>query len=172
MTEVAAGAPGQEPAVEVDAAEAPEKVDRVWVAMAWLVGLDFLLGLGAIITVPFGRPSGWLPVKGREVYLPHAVVGAVLVAGAVYLVARHGGSAHRITRLAARWGIAGIVVGAVGGLLVTSHPLRLLGMGLMLVGGLVAVIGYCMPSLEAHDRKERAAMRARFEAEAVDGPFG
>lgn len=172
MTEVAAGAAGQEPAVEEETTQAPEKVGRAWVAMAWLVCLDFLFGIGAIVMVPFGRPSGWLPVKGRAVYLPHAVAGALLVVGAVYLLARYGRSPHRISRLAARWGIAGIALGAIGGLLVVSHPLRLVGMGLMLVGGLISAIGYCMPSLEAHDRKERAAMQARFEAEGLEGPLG
>ena len=71
-----------------------------------------------------------------------------------------------------RLGIAGIAVGVVGGLLAVVHPLRLAGMGLMLVGGLAAAIGYFMPSLEAHDRKERAALQERLDAEAADGPYG
>lgn len=148
------------------------KVDRIWIVMAVLVCVDFLLGIGAIVTVPFGRATEWLPVKGRALYLLHGAVGALLGIGAVYLLARFGSSTQRIARLAARWGIAGIAVGVVGGLLAVSHPLRLVGMGLMLIGGLVAAIGYCMPSLEASDRKERAALQARFEEEAAEEPFG
>ncbi len=170
MTEVTSGATaGQGPAVE---GELPAGARRIWVAMGVLVSLDFLLGIGAIAEVPFGRATEWLPAKGRGLYVPHAIVGAALGLGAVYLLARYGRSTHRIARLAARWGIAGIAVGVVGGLLAVVHPLRLAGMGLMLVGGLAAAIGYFMPSLEAHDRKERAALQERLDAEAADGPYG
>jgi hypothetical protein len=139
-----------------------QRVDRVFVAMAWLVGIDFLLGIGAIVSVPFGRASGWLPAKGKAMYVPHAVVGALLVVGALYLLGRYGASAKRICRLGARTGIAGIALGIVGGLLSVDHPLRLAGMGLMLVGGIVGSIGYAMPSLAAHDEKERARLAAKF----------
>lgn len=172
MTEADAGVLGQGPPPGESEEAAPAKVDRIWVVMAVLVCVDFLLGIGAIVAVPFGRATEWLPVKGRGLYVVHAIVGALLGIGAVFLLARFGTSAQRITRLAARWGIAGIVLGVAGGLLAVSHPLRLVGMGLMLVGGLVAVVGYCMPSLEAHDRKERAALQARLDQGAVQEPLG
>lgn len=170
MTEASTGAvAGPGPAGED---ELPAGARRIWVAMGVLVCLDFLLGIGAIAEVPYSRVTGWLPAKGRGLYVPHAVIGAALALGAVYLVTRYRRSTHRIARLAAKWGIAGIGVGVVGGLLAVVHPLRLAGMGLMLVGGLAAAIGYFMPSLEAHDRKERAALQERLDAEAADGPFG
>ena len=149
-----------------DAAEG-EPVGALWTVMAALVGLDFLLGVAAIVSVPFGRASVWLPVKGRAVYAAHGVVGAALGVGALVLLARFGSSAHRISRLGAKTGVAGIVVGLAGGLLAVDHPVRLVGMALMLLGSLVAGIGYLMPGLEAHDRKERAELEARYPE---DGP--
>ena len=142
-------------------------VSPLWTVMAALVGLDFLLGVAAIVSVPFGRASVWLPVKGRAVYVAHGVIGAALGAGALVLLARYGSSAHRISRLGARTGVAGILVGLAGGLLAVDHPARLAGMALMLLGSLVAGIGYLMPGLEAHDRKERAELEARYPE---DGP--
>lgn len=150
--------------------EAPAPVDRVFVVMAALVAVDFVLGIGAIVSVPFGRASGWLPVKGRAMYVPHAVIGVLLVLGAVYLLARYGSSAARIPRLAAKTGIAGIVIGVAGGLVAVDHPIRIIGMALMLLGGLVAGIGYAMPSLAAHDEKERARLAAEYPEEA-NGPI-
>lgn len=150
--------------------DAPERVDPVFTAMAWLVGLDFLLGIGSIIAVPYGRPSAWLPVKGRALYVPHAVLGALLAVGALYLIARYRSATERIPRLAAKTGIAGIIVGVIGGFLAVDHPLRLIGMALMLIGGLVASIGYATPSLSAHDKKERARLAAEY-AEDQGGPF-
>lgn len=129
--------------------------------MAALVGVDFVLGVAALVFVPFGRGSGLVPVKGRSVYLAHSAVGIALGVGALWLVLRHGTSGQRITRLAARLGLAGVIVGALGGLLAVEHGLRLGGMGLMLVGALMAGLGYLMPSLEAHDEKERAQLQGR-----------
>lgn len=149
---------------------APEHVDKVFVAMAWLVGLDFLLGIGAIVSVPYGRPSGWLPVKGRAIYLPHAVLGAILALGALYLFARYRASAERIPRLAAKLGIVGIVIGVAGGFVALDHSLRLVGMALMLIGGLVAAVGYASPSLSAHDKKERARLAAQYSEDGA-GPY-
>lgn len=147
---------------QVDGVSEGGPVSPLWVVMATLVGLDFVLGVAAIVAVPFGRASVWLPVKGRGVYAAHAVVGALLGAGALVLLSRYGSSAHRISRLAAKTGIAGILVGLAGGFLAVDHPLRLAGMALMLLGSLVAGIGYLMPSLEAHDRRERAELDARY----------
>lgn len=158
MAQEEQGAGGERPGEEAPA----EPVSPLWVGMAALVGLDFVLGVGAIVAVPFGRASVWLPVKGRGVYLAHAVVGAVLGAGALFLLARYGSATHRITRLAAKTGVAGILVGVAGGLVAVDHPLRLVGMALMLLGSLAAGIGYLMPSLEAHDRKERAELEAGY----------
>jgi len=145
--------------------EAGEKVSPIWAAMASLVGIDFLLGIGAIVAVPYGRASAWLPTKGEGVYLAHGVIGAILGVGALYLVVRFGSAPERMARLAARTGIIGIAVGVVGGILTVYHPLRLVGMALMLLGSMAAGIGYLMPSLEAHDQKERAELARRYEEE-------
>jgi hypothetical protein len=42
-----------------------------------------------------------------------------------------------------------VVLGAVGGALCVSHPLRLLGMALMFVGVAVAFFGYLIPMIDA-----------------------
>lgn len=167
------GGDADDVATKAAAGEAEEepKVEPIWAVMAGIVCVEFALGIAALLAVPYGRATAWVPAKGRAVYLPHAVLGALLGAGALYLLARYGSSPQRIRRLAAKAGIAGIVLGAAGGFLAVDHSLRLAGMALMLLGGLVAAIGYAMPSLEAHDRRERAALAARFEEEASGPPF-
>jgi hypothetical protein len=51
-----------------------------------------------------------------------------------------GGS--KFARLGAEIGIAGLVLGAAGGVLTAPHSWRLTGLGLMFVGALVAFFGY------------------------------
>ena len=41
--------------------------------------------------------------------------------------------------------LGGLVLGMVGGTLAVSHPWRVSGLGLLLVGALVAVFGYVIP---------------------------
>lgn len=155
---------GRGPAAgEAAGEEEPARPHPIWAVMSSLVLLDFLLGVGAILAVPFGRGTIWIPHKGQALYVSHAVLGALLGLGALYLILRYGAAEERMVRLAARTGIAGVVLGAAGGLLTVSHPLRLVGMGIMLLGSLLAGIGYLMPVLEAHDRKERAELAARYQ---------
>lgn len=120
----------------------------VWVAMMIGVGIELALGVVTLVLVPTGRPDGWIPVQGRAVYLAHALFGGGLAFGALALV-RVVRRLDRISRMAVIVGLAGIALGAGGGILATDQPMRLLGMGLMLVGTLVAGFAYLMPIIEA-----------------------
>jgi integral membrane protein len=68
--------------VDVDA------VTAAWAAvLAAAVAVDLLVGIVALVIVPFGRPSGWVPQRGAAVYGIHATLGLFLALGAVaYLV--------------------------------------------------------------------------------------
>jgi hypothetical protein len=149
-------APAEAPVVAVDdtgiAPDAEGRQSRnlsqrqaVWLFMLGLVGLEFVLGVAALLFVPAGRPSGWVPRHGTVVYGLHTALGALLGAGAVVLMvaARR---AERPVRVAAVIGLVGVVIGGVGGVLTVDHALRLLGMALMFVGPAVAVLGYVMPA--------------------------
>jgi len=120
----------------------------VWITMIVLISIEFLLGIVALIAVPTGRTSGWVPAEGRVVYFAHTGVGLALALGAalVVLSAAHSG---RLVRISGTIGAVGVALGEAGGLLTVDHGLRLLGLALMLVGGLVATMGYVMLAVEA-----------------------
>ncbi len=108
------------------------------------VVVEFALGVACLALLPVGRPDQWLPAQSRGVYVAHAVLGGLLTVGALTILMRVlGGS--RFVRLGAQIGLSGLVLGAAGGLLSVWHPWRLAGMGLMLVGALVAFFGYVIP---------------------------
>lgn len=119
-----------------------------WVGMLVAVGVEFALGVAALVTVPSGRPDGWIPVEGRALYLAHALAGGLLGVGALVVLGavRH---ADRISRLAGGGGVAGIALGAVGGMLSVDHPTRAIGMVLMLAGTLLSGFAYLVPVVEA-----------------------
>jgi integral membrane protein len=120
--------------------------------LAWLICADFVLGFVTLAFVPFGRPSGWLPAKGQAIYLVHAIYGAVLVCGATAVLVRTRDCARAI-RLSGRFGFAGLLLAAAGGLLVVDQSLvRFLGMTLMLTGGALSVFGYLIPRLHTSTR--------------------
>lgn len=119
----------------------------VWIVMAVTVGVEFALGLAALILVPEGRPSELVPSQGLVVYGAHAVIGGLLVIGAV-LLALTNRQATRMVRIAVVTGLVGILVGGAGGLLATSHPLRLLGIALMFAGAMISGFGYLVAVLE------------------------
>jgi hypothetical protein len=123
---------------------APAAGNRLWIAMSAATGLEFLLGMGGLVVVPLDRPSGWLPSRGEPLYIAHAVVGAVLAVGGLLLLGR-AARAGRLVRLGALIGAAGLGLGVVGGVLASYHAGRLAGMGLMLVGAMVAGLGYLVP---------------------------
>jgi hypothetical protein len=115
-----------------------------WLAMVGGVGVEFVLGLVALLVVPTGRPSGWIPARGEVVYLAHAVLGAALALGGLVALERALRS-NRLARLGAAAGLAGLGLGLVGGVLATYHSARLGGMALMLLGVAVAGLGYLTP---------------------------
>jgi len=151
------GAPAEPPAVAGTATDRPEQpaeqggaeavapaTARLLVLMAAGTGVELLLGLAALILVPLGRPSEWLPAKGESLYVAHALVGAALAVGGLLVLVRTA-RAHRLARIGAWVGAVGLAVGLAGGVLATYHPARLAGMGFMLVGAMVAGFGYLMP---------------------------
>jgi hypothetical protein len=139
------------PGAAFEQVETSTRVSRgVWVALMIAVGVEFLAGLVGMIYVPFSRPDGWLAHRGETIYLLHAVLGGLLgiAALAVVLHVSRRTQCHRVDRIAAVSGLCGTLVGALGGLLCVSHPLRLLGMALMFVGVSVAFFGYLIPLID------------------------
>lgn len=121
----------------------------LWVTLLLAVVVEFLAGLIGMLYVPFNRPDGWLAHRGEAIYLVHALLGAFLgIAAVAVAVNVLRTQAHRIERIAAVSGLCGVVIGAIGGALCVSHPLRLLGMALMFVGVAVAFFGYLIPMIE------------------------
>ena len=74
------------------------------------VGLEFALGVASLLLVPIGRPDEWLPLQGRAISLVHAVLGGMLMIGALttFVVASGGG---RIVRLGAQIGLVRTIAG-------------------------------------------------------------
>jgi hypothetical protein len=129
----------------------PERVPRaVWLVLMIAVAVEFFAGLIGMLYVPFNRPDGWLAHRGEALYLAHAVLGGLLgvAAVAVVLHVSRRTQVHRVDRVAAVSGLCGMLIGALGGALCVSHPLRLLGMALMFVGVSVAFFGYLIPMID------------------------
>ena len=116
--------------------------------MGVLVTVDLVLGVAALISVPYHRHTAIVPAHGKVVYLAHAVLGALLGAAAVAIVPK-ARRMERPLRLGAVTGLVGIGVAALGGMLATIQSLRLVGMGLMLVGAVTAEAGYLMPLIDS-----------------------
>jgi hypothetical protein len=147
-----AAALGRPPAPEATGGAAARAggpvVLRLAISLAALVGVEFLLGIGTLVVVPLGRPTGWLPAEGRAIYLAHAVLGLPLALGAAaFVVAAQASS--RLSRVGGWVGLVGVAMAGAGGLVAVAHPLRLLGVGLMFVGPMVAAFGYLTPLFEA-----------------------
>ncbi len=142
-------APASPPGERARAGPSTERpqVDRLASVLAASVALELVLGLATLTLVPLGRPSGWLPSAGRAVYLLHSILGLPLALGAVTLLVWTRG-ADRIHRLSGWIGACGVALAGLGGLLAVAHPLRLLGVALMLVGPVVAGFGYLIPLFE------------------------
>ncbi len=126
-------------------ADSPRRaLDRAAWGLAGLVGVEFVLGIMTLVWVPTGRPSGWWPDQGRAVYLVHALVGLPLAVLAVLYLVRARGST-RLHRLSGWIGASGVAAAGLGGVLAVVHPLRLVGVGLMVAGPVTAGFGYLIP---------------------------
>lgn len=144
-------------------------VRRIWGTMGLVVALDLALGVVVIVSVPFRRSAAILPARGTWIYAAHGVVGVALGAGAVAILVLST-MAGRIGRIGAVMGAAGVGIGLIGGLCSTFQATRLLGMALMLVGVVLAGVGYLAPSLEALAKAEAA--KAEASRAALAGPRG
>jgi hypothetical protein len=160
------------PGAQGAAAPAPEllalterAVRRLWSAMALLVAVELVLGVATIVWVPFRRPDVLLPTRATWLYAAHGAIGIALGVGAVgvLLVST---LADRMARIGAALGAVGVLVGLAGGVFATFQVTRLLGMGVMMVGVLLAGVGYMVPSLEAMGRAEAARAEAARRAVA------
>ena len=125
--------------------------------LAIAVGIEFLLGVMAVLSVPLDRPSGWLPAKGEALYLVHSFCGLLLLVAAVALIIRTR-RMSRASHIAGWLGFTGVSLAGVGGLLTGETSLvRFFGMTLMLLGALVAAFGYMVPVLLVRSRRVPAA---------------
>jgi hypothetical protein len=123
--------------------DAPSIPGGVWIALVSGVGLEFALGVASLVVVPTNRPGGWIPARGEDVYLAHAIIGGLLGFGALLVLLRalREGS---LVLLGAAVGAAGLLLGAGGGLLTVSHSGRPAGIALMLAGTFVALFGFLL----------------------------
>jgi hypothetical protein len=129
---------------ETEADRVERAVYRGSLLLAGLVAVEFALGIATLVSVPTGRASGWWPGQGRPVYLAHALVGLPLALLAVLFLVRAREST-RLHRLSGWIGATGVALAGLGGLLTVFHPLRLVGVGLMLAGPASAGFGYLIP---------------------------
>ncbi len=141
---------GQSPLVLSHDHATPPVRRLVWVSLMVGVVVDFVAGMIGMLYVPFNRPNGWLTHRGEAIYLVHAALGALLAVGALALLLHvlRGAFRNRIERLAAMSGLAGVVIGALGGFLCVLHSLRLTGLAVMFLGGAVAFFGYLIPLID------------------------
>jgi hypothetical protein len=125
-----------------------ERSARRWATtLAGLVTVETVLGVLALVVVPTGRPTGWLPHQGTALYLAHALLGLPLTIGALTYLVRTRAST-RIYRLSGVIGGAGVTIAGLGGVFAITHPLRLVGVALMLFGPILAAFGYLLPTFD------------------------
>jgi hypothetical protein len=123
-----------------------------WVVMMMGVGLEFGLGVAALVLIPIRRPDQWLPPQDEPLYVAHAVLGGLLALGALAILTRVL-TGPRFVRLGAQIGLVGLALGAAGGTLSVWHPWRLTGVALMFAGSLVAFFGYVVPLADVAARE-------------------
>lgn len=140
-------------------------VRRVWNAMAVLVAVESALGVAAIVSVPFRRPNTLFPSRGTWLYAAHGAVGVVLGLGAVGVLVLSL-LAGRMARIGAVLGAAGVLIGVAGGVFATFQVTRLLGMGVMMLGVVMAAVGYLVPALDRMGKAEAAKAQAARQAMA------
>lgn len=144
-------------------------VRRLWSSMAILVAAELALGVVTIVSVPFKRPNTVLPTRATALYAAHGAVGIALGVGALLALVLSSVTG-RMARIGAVMGAVGVAIGLAGGLCATFQTTRLLGMAAMMVGVVVAGVGYMVPSLEAMGKAEAARAAAAREALAQTRP--
>jgi integral membrane protein len=123
------------------------RMARFAATLAVLVGLEFVLGIVVLLSVPFNRPSGTLPTSGTAVYLVHAIGGVALALAAVAFVVRVSGL-DRTAQTVAWMGLSGVALSGAGGLMTEAQSLpRFVGMALMFIGAMIAGFSYLVPAL-------------------------
>lgn len=134
-------------AAEGGAAPPNPVVARMSTAILAFTTAEFFIGVGTLVTVPFSRPSGWLPGRSGPIYLVHAVIGALLVMAAAVLVLRARDSERR-SRLVAWIGFVSLLVTGMAGLVtVQAGAVRLVGATVMFIGSGFAACVYLIPGL-------------------------
>ncbi len=136
-------APG-EPVVAVDV----EAVTLAWAAaLAAAVGIELLSGVVALVLVPFGRPSGWIPLRGAAAWGVHATLGLFVGLGALAFLARvRGLGLGRIARISAWSGAVCLALAGAGGLMTEpDSAVRFLGIVVMFVATVLAGSAYLVP---------------------------
>ena len=159
---------GREEPVTVEPATA-----RRSTALAVGIGFEVLLGIMGLLSIPFSRPSGWLPSRGEAIYLVHAVMGLLVTVGAVALLVSVRDLA-RISRGVGWMGFIGVALAGVGGLLTEAQSLvRFFGMSLMFVGSIFAGLAYLIPTflrLQLKSSSVLAAQPSAGDSTAVNPP--
>jgi integral membrane protein len=130
---------------------------RMAAVLAALVGFEFALGIAAMVSLPLGRPAGFLPRRGEAIYVAHAVFGLVVALAAVAVWSRLR-TARRAYRMVGWMSLVGTAIAGLGGLLTASQSLvRFLGIACMFVGPLLVGLGYLVPVLARSSATEVVA---------------
>ena len=149
---VRAKAPGAERDHDLDAATV-----RMARALLAAVGAEFLLGIAAMVSIPFARPNGWVPARGGALYAAHASLGLFVVFGAIVLLFRLR-DAPRTARVVAWLGLVSLAAAGTGGLLTEARStVRFFGMAIMLIGTAFAVFAYMIPTLLGASPRQAAS---------------
>jgi hypothetical protein len=162
----------------VDATETLAPVDVDAVAVRWApmlaiaTGVELVVGIAALVLIPFGRPAGWLPAHGAAIYGIHASFGLALGLGAAAFLVRVG-RGGRIARLVGWLGAVGIVVAAAGGLLTEAQSVtRFFGICVMFLGTALALGAYLIPTALAARTRALQPARERSSQPATGEPAG
>lgn len=109
------------------------------------VAVESVVGIVTLASLPFDRPTGFIPDTAAGLYLLHAALGLLIALGALALVA-HVRHSTRLAKLVAWIGLTGVAVAGAGGLLTAGHSLvRFVGVACMVTGPLIAGFGYLVP---------------------------
>lgn len=122
----------------------------IFVAMMVGVAAEFIVGGVELFYVPLNRPSGWLAHHGEGVYVVHALWGAALGCGALWVLSRAliTPGLVQVDRTAAVGGFLGVAVAAIGGVMSYERSLRVYAIALMFLGAAVAFFCYLLPLIE------------------------